>query len=171
VVESSRESGTRLLVDAKPAPGDQSDGSGTAMAPFLLPVVAGGALAKLVSPLAGLAGFVLAIALVLVLRKKSEGRTILVVDGDAMEVRRERRVEPIARVVLTEILDVTLERESRQMAGRAATERVRIALERQAPADPIFVPEERITPIEAEEWQAKVRVFLRKNGWVPRDER
>ncbi|HEY8073201.1 MAG TPA: hypothetical protein VIF62_03810 [Labilithrix sp.] len=160
-----------LVVDAKPAPGDASDGSGPGLVKIVAPVAAGAAAAKLVSPLAGVATLVLAIGLVLVMRKPSEGRTVLRVDGADLEVRRERRAEPLARFPLVELLNVTLDRETRQTHGRAPTERVRLALVRAAPADPIFVPEERVTPIEAEEWHGRVRRFLRENGWVPGDER
>jgi hypothetical protein len=76
------------------------------------------------------------------------------------------------RVPLSELLDVTYDKEMRAASGRGGspTERVRLALERPAPAPPIFVPNESITPIEAQEWYSRVRVFLRKHGWVPKDE-
>jgi hypothetical protein len=57
-----------LVVDAKPAPGDASDGSGPGLVKIVAPVAAGAAAAKLVSPLAGVATLVLAIGLVLVMR-------------------------------------------------------------------------------------------------------
>lgn len=160
-----------LVVDAKPAPGDSSDGSGPGLLKIVGPIVAGALTAKLVNPLAGLAALVLAVVAVLVMRAPDEGRTVLrIVDGD-LEVTRERRKEALARFPLRDLVGTTLDRESRQVQGRAATERVRIALLRTVPAEPIFVPEERITPIEAEEWHSRVRVFLRKGGWVPEDER
>lgn len=162
-----------LLVDAKPAPGDASTGSGTAMAPFLLPVVTGGLLAKFVSPTAGLVGFAAAIAVLVLTRKPNQGRFVLRVEAGVVEVARERPRSPAASVALADLLDVTLDRQTSQPSGRggSATERVRLALERRAPGEPIFVPEERITPIEAQEWLGKVRVFLRKHGWVPEGER
>jgi hypothetical protein len=163
--------GAELVVDAKPAPGDASDGSGPGLLKVVGPIAAGAAAAKLVSPMAGLVTLGLSVGIVLVLRKPSEGRTVLrIVDAD-LEVRREKRSEPVARFPLSDIVDVALDRETRQSAGRAATERVRIALVRAAPAEPIFVPEERITPLEAEEWQSRVRVFFRRHGWLPADER
>ncbi|MBX3188960.1 MAG: hypothetical protein KF819_18210 [Labilithrix sp.] len=159
-----------LLVDAAPAPGDSSDGSGSAMAPIVLTALVAGGAAKLVSPTAGLVCLFAAIALWLVVKKPDEGRFVLRVDG-ALVVTRERRAEPIARVALDDVLDVTLDRETRAGGrGGAPTERVRLAVER-ASGEPIFMPAERITPIEAQEWQGKVRVFLRAHGWLPRDER
>ena len=161
-----------LVVDAKPAPGDQGDSSGTAMLPFVVPAIVSGALAKYVSPAAGLAGLALGVVVLLVLRKPREGRFVLRVEGGVLEVARERRDELVARVPIDEVLDVTLDRQTQAGArGGASKERVHLALERRAPADPIFVPEERITPIEGQEWLGKVRVFLRKHGWVPEDER
>ena len=162
-----------LLVDAKPAPGDASTGSGTAMAPFAVPVLVAGLLAKLVSPTAGLIAFVVVVAVLLLLRKPSEGRFVLRVEEGVVEVARERPRSPATRVALADLLDVTLDRQTSQASARggSAMERVRLAFERRAPGAPIFVPEERITPIEAQEWLGKVRVFLRKHGWIPEGER
>ena len=39
-----------LVIDATPAPGDSSDGAGSAMAPFALTALGAGAVAKFVSP-------------------------------------------------------------------------------------------------------------------------
>jgi hypothetical protein len=160
-----------LVVDAKPAPGDASDGSSPALVKIVGPIAAAAAAAKLVSPLAGLVTLGLAVGLVVALRTPNEGRTVLRIDGADLELRRERRREPLARFPLTELADVALDRETRQAAGRAATERVHLALVRIPPAQPLLVPEERITPLEAEEWHGRVRVFLRRHGWVPADER
>lgn len=164
-----------LIVDAKPAPGDSSDGAGSAMAPVAVPVVVAGLLAKFASPAMGAVVLAGAIALLVLRRKPREGRFVLrVLEDGLLEVTRERpaRESSPLRVVLTDVLDVTLDAEKRPSGrGGATTERLRLALERAAPSEPIFVPDERITPIEAQEWLGKVRVFLRKHGWVPEDER
>jgi hypothetical protein len=161
-----------LVIDALPAPGDSSDGAGSAMAPFAVTALVAGALAKFVSPTVALVPLGLALVVVLVRRRSNEGRFVLrVVDG-AVEVTRERRREPTARIALADLVDVTLERQVHASGrGGSASERVHIALERRAPEGPVFVPDERITPIEAQEWYGKVRVFLRKHGWVPESER
>lgn len=168
-----------LLVDAKPAPGDASDGAGTAMLPFLAPAVVAGALAKYVSPAMGLAGLGVGVLVLLVLRKPDDGRFLLRVDGaerdgraELVVVREKRKDAPVARFALVDLADVTLDRET-SAGGRPGTakERVRLAFERHAPADPVFVPDERITALEGQEWLAKVRLFLRKHGWVPESER
>jgi hypothetical protein len=162
-----------LVVDAKAAPGDSSDGGGSAMAPFALPVIAGGLLAKYVSPTVGLLGLGAAIVVLIALRKPRQGRFILRIGPAGLEVTRERptHAAPPSPIPLLDLMDVTLERKTHQSGRAAATERMRLALERRAPAEPIYLPDERITPIEAQEWQGKVRVFLRKHGWVPADER
>jgi hypothetical protein len=160
-----------LVVDPQAAPGDSGDGGGTAMAPYVMTVLGAGALAKYVSPAVGLVGLLGAIAVLLALRKPGLGRFVLRVDGDQLEIAREKGSSPATRVPLRDLLDVTLERKSEANArGGGSKERVRIALERRAPEEPIFVPEDRITPLEAQEWLGKVRVFLRKNGWTPKDE-
>jgi hypothetical protein len=161
-----------LVIDAAPAPGDSGDGAGSAMAPFALSALAAGLLAKLVSPTIALLPIAIAIVLVIVRRKSNEGRFVLRVDDSTLEMTRERRAGAVVRIALGDILDVTLDRAAHASGrGGAAAERVRIALERRAPDGPLFVPEERVTPIEAQEWYGKVRVFLRKHGWVPESER
>lgn len=161
-----------LVIDATPAPGDSGDGAGSAMAPFLLTALAAGMLAKYVSPAVALVPLGLAFVVVLVRRKSHEGRFVLRVDDGALEVTRERRRGPAVRIALADVLDVTLDREAKAGGrGGSATERVRLAFERRAPESPVFVPDERVTPIEAQEWYGKVRVFLRKHGWVPESER
>lgn len=161
-----------LVVSATPAPGDSSDGAGSAMAPFALSALVAGVLAKFVSPIVALAPLVLAFVVLFVVRKPREGRFVLRVDEGGLEVTRERQRGPSVRIALTDLLDVTLDRQAHHPGrGGSASERVRLAFERRAPEAPIFVPVERLTPIEAQEWYAKVRVFLRKHGWVPADER
>lgn len=159
-----------LVVDPARAPGDSSDGSGTAMAPIVVAVLGAGAAAKFVAPLAGLAVVAVAIVFFVGTRKPNEGRFVLRVEEDVLVVTREKRKEPLARVPLDAIATVTLDREARPASrGVAASERVRIVLERDG--EPIALGEERITPIEGQEWQGRVRVFLRKHGWLPKDER
>jgi hypothetical protein len=161
-----------LVIDAKPAPGDSNDGAGAGMAPFAIPVLAAGFLAKFVSGTAALVALGVAVVALVARRKPREGRFVLRVTDGALEVTRERGVGPAVRVALADLLDVTLDKEARPAGrGGSASERVRLALERREPADPIFVPDDRLSPLEAQDWYSKVRVFLRKHGWVPKDER
>ena len=142
------------------------------MAPIVLTVLVAGGLAKLVSLTAALVGLGLAVAFFLLQRKPRQGRFVLRVHDDVLEVTREQKGAAVVRIALLDLVDVALDRETRPASrGSSASERVRLALERRAPAEPIFVPEDRITPIEAQEWYSKVRVFLRKHGWLPEAER
>lgn len=141
------------------------------MAPFALTALAAGGLAKLVSPAAALVPLAFAVVYVLVRKKSDAGRFVLRVDDAALEVTRERRAGAAARIALADLVDVTFDRKTQGGGRGAVTERVRLALERRAPEPPVFVPDERVTPIEAQEWYGRVRVFLRKHGWVPENER
>jgi len=168
-----------LIVDARRAPGDSSDGSGSAMAPVLGSVGAAALLAKFVAPWAGGVALVTAVVFLYLRKKPDHGRFVLRVVGSELTVTREKLAEPILTLPLEDILAVNLDRTTRAAGGGgrggggggAPTERVRLMLERRAPAEPIYVPDEHVTPLEAQEWLAKVRVFLRKHQWTPLDER
>ncbi len=164
---------SELLVDAAPAPGDASQGGGPGLAPVVFPIVGCLLVAKYVSPNVGIAALGLCVVALLYLRTMREGRFVLRVQDGILEVTRERPRAPGPRISLGELDDVTLERRKHNASGRggASAERVRLALERRAPLDPVFFPDEAIASIEGQEWQGKVRVFLRKHGWVPRSER
>ena len=163
------------MIAASPAPGDSSDSGGSAMAPFALGAISAGLVAKLASPTLAVIPIGLAIVFVLLRRRPSEGHFVLRVDdaSTTLEVTHERPKSPPLRIPLADLLDVTFDRRSHQAGGRggSATERVQIALEQREPAPAILVPAERVTPIEAQEWYAKIRVFLRQNGWTPASER
>ncbi len=112
------------------------------------------------------------VAIAVMRHKPNRGRFILRVDGEFLEIDREKKGDPPPRVLLADVVDVTLDRQA-QPAGRggaAGAERVRLSIDLRA-GDPLFVPEDRLTPIEAQEWYGKVRVFLRKHGWAPANER
>jgi len=161
---------SELVIDARPAPGDSSDGGGTAMGPIAVPVLVAGALAKFISPTAGLVALGAGAALWIARWKPNRGRFVLRVIEDTIEIARERGKDPPLRVPIADVLDVTLERKTSQTNGRV-TERLRLALERKTPEETIYVPDSPLTPIEAQEWLGKVRVFLRKHEWLPKDER
>lgn len=162
-------SDNELVIDARPAPGDSSDGGGTAVGPVAVPILAAGALAKFISPSAGLVALGAAVVFWISRWKPKRGRFVLRVSGGVVEVGRERGKEPPVRVPLAEIINVALERKTSQASGRPL-ERVRIAFERET-EEPLFLCESALTPIEAQEWMGKVRVFLRKHEWLPKDER
>lgn len=162
-----------FIVDAKPAPGDASSGSGSGMAPIVIPVIAAGFLAKYWNLSAAVVVLGLGIAFYVLRQKPDLGRFVLRVEDGAIVVQRERAKEPVTRVAIEDVIDVTLDKEMQAAGGRggASAERVHIALHRREPEAPILIPDARITPIEGQEWQGKVRVFLRKHGWLPLDER
>jgi hypothetical protein len=163
-----------LIVDAKPAPGDSSDGSGGAVAPIAISFAAAGLLAKLVAPWAGLVAVVVAAIVLYLRRPPQKGRFVLrVVHEKQLEIRREKESSPLSTIPLDEILSINLDTQTKAggRGGSSQVERARLALERRSPADPIYVPEDHVTPLEAQEWLAKVRTFLRKNDWLPEDER
>lgn len=143
------------------------------MAPIVLPVLLAGFSAKYLSPAVALGILGAGVVLFVARRKPRQGRFVLRVEDGILEVARERAAGPPLRMPLADVLDVTLDRQAKAASGRGgvASERVQMMLERAPPAEPIHVPDERITPIEAQEWHGKVRVFLRKHGWLPKDER
>lgn len=162
-----------LVVDAQPAPGDASSGSGSGMAPIVLPVIAAGFLAKYVNLSAAIIALGAGIALYVLRKAPDLGRFVLRIEDGMLVVARERSKDVVARIAITDVLDVTLDKEMHNAGGRggASAERVHIALQRREPDAAILLPEARITPLEGQEWQGKVRVFLRKHGWLPFDER
>lgn len=173
MVANDDEAPRTLVIDAKPAPGDASSGSGSGMAPIVVPVLVAGLLAQYVSLRAAAAALVVGIVLFVVRRRPDLGRFVLHVESGVVVVKRERNSDIVARVALAELDDVGLDKEAHDATGRggASVERVKLALRRAASAEPVLFPEARITPLEGQEWQGKVRVFLRKHGWVPIDER
>ena len=162
-----------LIVDAKPAPGDASSGSGSGMAPIVIPAIVAGFLAKYVNLSGAVVVLGLAIAFHVLRQKPDLGRFVLRVEERSLVVLRERSEDTIARVAIDDIVDVTLDKEMQASGARGGgtAERVHIALQRREPEAPLLIPDARITPIEGQEWQGKVRVFLRKHGWLPLDER
>ena len=92
-----------------------------------------------------------------------------VADG-VLEVSREGEVEPKAKLSVDDLLDVTIDREPRKADAQQQKDRVRLTLERRDAA-PLHIPQTRLTPLEAQEWYGRVRVFLRAQGWLPKDER
>jgi hypothetical protein len=163
-----------LIVNAKPAPGDSGDGSGGAVAPIAISFAAAGLLAKFVAPWAGLVAVVVSALYLYLRRPPPRGRFVLRVTADQkLEVLREKDPTPLTTIALDDILSITLDSQTKA-GGRAGTqiERTRLSFERRdAPSDPIYLPEDHVTPLEAQEWLAKVRTFLRKHDWLPEDER
>lgn len=155
-----------LIIDAKPPPGDASDGSGMSAGRIAVPIGGAALLAKFVSPTAGVIGLAAAVAYLFLNRAPKEPRMVLrIIDRD-LAVAREGAPDPHTRLPLTDVQDVTIDRSGAQ----PQKERVRVAIERKD-APPVLIPEQPITALEAQEWFFRIRVFLRKQGWLPKDER
>ena len=148
-------------------------------------------LSVLVSPTAGLAGLVGAFALGVYLAKRSGKKRVLVVTKGVLEVKDAPTKPAVFATPLADLLDVRLDtKEVRRLQegtntvtgvryednrSVTTTEHGRLLLVARradgtkAPPFPLLT--EYVAHMEASEWLGKVRVFLRKQGWVPADER
>jgi len=151
---------------------------------FSLPPLAAAVLAVAISPEAGLVALLLASALcVLWFRRRKVSSFRFTVTEKTLTVRAGRHVEVV--VVLDDLLDVELDTETirRVQESGSAIPAVRFA---EATAGPevdqsrvVLVTRERSVPLgatrtahmHASEALGKIRVFLRKRGWIPLDER
>ena len=95
-----------LIVDAKPAPGDASSGSGSGMAPIVIPAIVAGFLAKYVNLSGAVVVLGLAIAFHVLRQKPDLGRFVLRVEERSLVVLRERSEDTIARVAIDDIVDI-----------------------------------------------------------------
>src|SRR5262245_34971953 len=109
----------QIVVDAKPAPGDASAGSGSGMAHVVVPVFAAGLLAKYVSLAAALGALAAGVVWFIVRRKPDLGRFALRVEDGVVVVTRERTNVVVARIALADLLDVTLDKQAHNTSGRA----------------------------------------------------
>lgn len=148
-------------------------------------------LSVLVSPPAGLVGLVSAFALATYVAKRTAKKRILVVSDGVLEVKDGPKKAPVFATPLGDLLDVQLDtKEVRRLQegtntvtgvryednrSVTSTEHGRLLLvARRADgtkAAPFPLLTEYVAHMEASEWLGKVRVFLRKQGWVPADER
>jgi hypothetical protein len=158
--------------------------SGLAMT--LLPIGVAGALGAIVSPTAGAVGFLVAAAAAVAWRKHAHDPMVLRVRAGALELGTQKKAKTSLTIPLRDLLNVRLDtKEVRRLQegshaiigvrfddtrAVASTEHARLELVRRE-GSPIFLPDKHVAHMEASEWLAKVRVFLRKNGWVPADER
>jgi hypothetical protein len=155
---------------------------------FSAPVIAAVAASMVATPTAGLLALLGTSALVVwwMKRKERPDCIILSVDGGELVVRRERSIEPIGRFTLDELVNVSLDSKliRRVLDGASPIPAVRFTDTRVAPesttARVILVARERpfvplgqtyLAHMDATEWLGKIRLFLRKHGWVPEDER
>ncbi len=153
---------------------------------FGIPLVVAAA-AALIEPWVGLAALVGSAALVVYRRRaerESTGAVLRVEHGDlivaSLGARRER-----ARFRLASLRDVALETKTIQIVHEGATlvpglqlveskvgpklDKARIVFVRAGERD-IHLTDPFLAHMDATEWLGKIRVFLRKQGWLPESE-
>ncbi|HEY8088308.1 MAG TPA: hypothetical protein VIF09_10700 [Polyangiaceae bacterium] len=151
---------------------------------FTLPAVAGVVLSMALSPTAGLVGLLGTAALtVWWYRRRAQGeRLVLSVASGELVARSGRR--ELARVRLQRLEDVALDVKTIRPVreGSSAIPAMRFIDSKVGPeidvgrlvlvgeGRTVRLHEEHVAHMTATEWLGKIRVFLRKHGWVPRDE-
>ena len=167
---------------------ERSRASGIAVLQFLLfPFATAIVLASVATPMAGLVGLVGTTAsMALWARSARRGDGILFhVDGDELSVVTARTKKPRARFRLTDLQDVTLDTKTIEplIDGASPIPGLRAATAQPLPKvnetrivlvtthGPLPLTEAYLASVEVTEWFGKLRVFLRKHGWVPEDER
>jgi hypothetical protein len=167
---------------------DVRTGSAVAMFKlFTLPALVGAAMASAMTPTLGLVGLVATAAFILwrAQRAKSSSWIIVRVEGGEAVLIAHADKRTKGRFRLAD-LDVTLDTKTirRVQEGQSAVPAVRFLDSRVGPeldiARIVFVSgdgetvpltEEHVAHMDAVEWFGKIRVFLRKHGWLPEDER
>ena len=150
-----------------------------------VPVVVAIPLSLLISPTAGLVGMI-ASAVAVVWGFKRGGKRGIVLSVDAGTVIVTERGKPRDRFSLEELVNVRLDIKTIQRvqegSGMVAATRfidttvgpeldtARIVLIAKDGRE-LALTEEFLPHLDSSEWLGKIRVFLRKHGWVPEDER
>ena len=164
---------------------DRSSSVGTMFRLFSLPPIAALLLGALLTPEAGAAGLVAGAAWSIYSwrRAKSDGKIVLRVDDGVLAIGPVG--EEKARIRLADLTDVTLDGKSIQRVedGGSAIPAMRFIDSKVGPEVDIArivlvrddlpdlpLTEEHVAHMDATEWLGKIRVFLRKHGWVPEDE-
>ncbi len=156
---------------------------------FSVPAIVGAVLATVTTPMLGLAGMIGSGGLVLWLRRrtrKRSGAVLRIEEGRLSVLSRDRRRE-LGTLRLRDVEDVSLEikKIQRVQEGDSPIPAVRFLDTRVAPEvdtarivvvgsdgrERIVLTDAYLAHMDATEWLGKIRVFLRKHGWVPEDER
>jgi hypothetical protein len=158
----------------------------------VIPALAGTAVAAVVSASAGLAAAAASCAAVVWWRRRTGGGLVLHVEDGVLHIHERRTHAPRATLRLIDLVDVALDTKSEHLIQEGpsaipaiafAESRIgptidkarivlRVAREGMAAAERTFpLSNERGPHHEASEQLGRIRVFLRKNGWVPGDER
>jgi hypothetical protein len=183
---SSEKAPAELLYDGLDRAGRRPPGIALLQA-MSLPVLVAGVLAAKWSSTAGLVGLVVTGAFgIWWLRRTPQSGVVLRVNQSELLVFRHGKKEPEARFQLDDLVNVSLDTKTIQRIeeGGSAIPAMRFADSRVGPeldtARIVLVPrrgtslpltDAYVAHMDATEWLGKIRVFLRKNGWVPADER
>lgn len=156
---------------------------------FSVPAIVGAVLASVTTPMLGLAGMIGSGGVVVWLRKRTRKRfgVVLRVEEGRLSVLSRDLRRQLGTLRLREVEDVGLEikKIQRVQDGDSAIPAVRFIESRVAPEvdtarivitgregrDRMVLTEQYLAHMDATEWLGKIRVFLRKHGWVPEDER
>jgi hypothetical protein len=155
---------------------------------FSLPLITAVVVTMAAGPNAGGIALVLAAGFAIWWMKKTPNgdRFVLAVESGELVVRRGSSTEPLERFALDDLVNVSLDSKiiQRVLEGSSAIPAVRFINTHVAPEsttsrvilvgrDRPFVPlgQTYLAHMEATEWLGKIRVFLRRHGWVPEDER
>lgn len=152
---------------------------------FALPAQAGVLAAVVIGPTAGLLTLVGTAAFAWTRRARTKMGALLRVEEGVLVITSRRTGAELLRLKVRDVVDVRLDSKTiqRVVEGGSAIPAVRFLDSRVAPeienARIVVVgergearlSEEYLAHMDASEWLGKVRVFLRKHGWVPRDER
>ena len=154
---------------------------------FALPMTVGVILAMIATPTAAIVGMIGAVVCMVWLwrRPSGEGTILRVNNGELCLLARQGReiAEPFP---LADLLDVTLDSKTIQPVqdGGSAIPAMRFIDSKVSPEvdvarivlvargrDPVPLTKAHLAHMDATEWRGKIRVFLRKQQWVPEDER
>jgi hypothetical protein len=181
-------------VDTTPPPmelcygAESSSGTRPSMAVFQLfamPLVVAAIMSVTISPNAGLGGLIgSAIIFVWLWKRKKTPDMVLRVESGSVVVLK--RGKPRARYSLTELTNVRLDIKTiqRVQEGGSAIPAMRFIDSKVGPdldtarivligedGKELPLTEDFLSHMDSSEWLGKIRVFLRKHGWVPGDER
>jgi hypothetical protein len=151
---------------------------------FTIPMLVAALLSATVTPAAGLVGLVVTGSFFLWRwRKRAQtGTIVMTVEAGELVVQAGRRA--LARIRLGDLEDVALDTKAIRpvQEGGSAIPAVRFIDSKVGPeidvarivlvgeGRSVRLHEDHVAHMTATEWLGKIRVFLRKNGWVPVDE-
>lgn len=151
---------------------------------FTIPMLVAALLSATVTPVAGLVGLVVTGSFFLWRwRKRAQtGTIVMTVEAGELVVQAGRRA--LARIRLGDLEDVALDTKAIRpvQEGGSAIPAVRFIDSKVGPeidvarivlvgeGRSVRLHEDHVAHMTATEWLGKIRVFLRKNGWVPVDE-